>query len=306
MFPPVIKWLIAINILLFLLGLLPYQGDYQGAVIGDLFVRYGALWPTGSAYYMPWQYFTYMFLHGGFSHIFFNLFVLWMFGMELEQMWGSKRFLAFYLLCGLGAGAIHTAVTYFVGNGGPTIGASGAIMGVMIAFGMNFPDRIIFLGLFFPLKAKYAILLIVGIDLVSGVTSSSGVLEGGRSDGIAHFAHLGGALIGFILLQAGGKLTLGRIFDRFAWFGDGSPRHTHVAQSVTPEFSQRERSNVIDVGFRDVETTRRSSSSAAPLKMNFGDDQERIDGILDKISRYGYQNLTDEEKAILNEASKKL
>jgi membrane associated rhomboid family serine protease len=132
-----------------------------------------------------------MFLHGGFGHIFFNLFALWMFGQSIENYWGTKRFTVFYFLTGIGAAILHM----FIGGGGaPTIGASGAVYGILLAFGMMFPNREIML-LFppIPMKAKYFVAIFGVIELVSGIS---------RTDsGVAHFAHLGGMLVGFILIK---------------------------------------------------------------------------------------------------------
>jgi membrane associated rhomboid family serine protease len=280
MFPPVIRALLLINALVFLLGMM------QSAQVQEI-LAYCALWPVSvSEAFRPWQFVTYLFLHAGLGHIFLNMLALWMFGMELENLWGSKRFLIYYLACGIGAGVMQSIVMAVTGSTSPTVGASGAIMGVMTAFGLIFPDRIIYFNFFFPMKAKWAVLIFAGIDLFSGISSSPG-------DNVAHFAHLGGALVGFIILRAGGKLTLGGVFDR---------RRGAPPRVVPPP--PRERARVVDVQFRESEPA--PSSRHAPAQMNFGSDQERIDAILDKISRTGYQTLTDEEKAILTEASKRM
>jgi membrane associated rhomboid family serine protease len=287
MVPPVIKWLLILNAAFFILGFLP-GGTYQGMplTMEAQFLRFGGLWPIGDELFMPWQYFTYMFLHGSIGHIFLNMLVLWMFGMELELMWGSKRFLVYYLVCGIGAGLLHSVITMWMGTGAPTVGASGAIMGLMVGFAMIFPDRMIFM-MFIPLKAKYAVLLYTALDLYYGVAQTS--------DNVAHFAHLGGALVGFLMLQIGGKMTLGGIFDRFSKGSSPAPipRPTARVRDAGP-------GRVIDVEFRDL--SRRQSEP----QMNFGDAQERVDAILDKISRSGYQTLTDEEKSILLEASRRM
>ncbi|MBC8144866.1 MAG: rhomboid family intramembrane serine protease [bacterium] len=277
MFPPVIRTLLLMNLAVFLIGLA--KSDAFAEIIG-----YSALWPFSSGNWYPWQYVSYLFVHAGFGHIFFNMLALWMFGMELEQTWGSKRFLVFYLACGIGAGLIHSIMTMMMGNEAPTVGASGAIMGVMVAFAMLYPDRIIYVQFFLPLKAKYAVMLFIGIDLFFGFGAVGG-------DNVARFAHLGGALVGFVLVMVGGKMTLGGLFNR-----------NRVTPGVAPPVA-RERARVIDVRFRETEP---ASHRHAPQKMDFGNDQERIDAILDKISKTGYQTLTDEEKAILLEASKRM
>lgn len=182
-FPPAVKHLLIINVLFFI-GL-------STPMISQYLFRYGALWPLGSGMFEPWQLVSYMFLHANFSHIFMNLFALWMFGQAIENYWGTKRFTWYYFLTGIGAALLHM----FIGGGGaPTVGASGAVYGILLAFGMMFPNRPIML-LFFPvpIKAKYFVAIFGGIELFSGVV--------GTSSGVAHFAHLGGMLVGFILIK---------------------------------------------------------------------------------------------------------
>ena len=293
MFPPVIKWLLGINVLIFVAGLLPagVQDGYQLAVENYL-TMYGALWPLNHPAFEVWQYFSYMFLHGGLSHLFFNMLILWMFGMELEQTWGSRRFLLYYVLCGLGAGVIHSLVTLAMGTGAPTVGASGAIMGVMIAFGILFPDRVIMVYFFFPMRAKYAVFMFAGLDLVLGITNSS--------DGIAHFAHLGGALVGLLLLKTNGHFLRGGIFqltDRRSRPASNPFASPRPAEHQTPVPS---RSNVIEANFREA------PRQSPPPSTAHSHHQEGIDAILDKISRHGYQSLTPQEKEALLEASKRM
>ncbi|HVK40544.1 MAG TPA: rhomboid family intramembrane serine protease [Candidatus Kapabacteria bacterium] len=288
MFPPVTKALLIANVAIFILGFVP-GGTFEGEAVPLSFMMrlYGALWPLTIELFQPWQYFTYMFLHGGFGHVFINMLVLWMFGKELEELWGSRRFLVFYLACGLGAGLVHSAMTLILDNGGPTVGASGAIMGLMTAFALIYPNREIYIYGIIPLKAKYLLMLYVGMDLFYTILNDPG-------DTVARTAHLGGALVGFLMLRFGGKMTLGGIFDR---------KRVQPPQRMAP-MPPQERARVIDARFRETEPVR--TSAPAPPVMNFGNEQERIDAILDKISHSGYQTLTDEEKAILLEASKRM
>lgn len=297
-FPPVIKWLLILNVGIFVLDsfILPKLiGVYRIPTPGGDFALgplsfHGALWPLQSELFRPWQYFTTMFLHGGFFHLAMNMFVLWMFGMEVENTWGSKRFLIFYLLSGLGASICHSLVTMSDVQA-PAVGASGAIFGVMLAFGLLFPDRIVFLGFFFPMRAKFAVLFFIAIDLWAGLADQPG-------DNVAHFAHLGGALTGFILLKTGlhtiiaNKLP-GRPARDAGQFSQPPPPPGPVSRA-----DRRESARIIEARFRDV-------PRSAPVNMNFGEDQERIDRILDKISDQGYQSLTQEEKDLLNNASKR-
>jgi membrane associated rhomboid family serine protease len=137
--------------------------------------------------YFLWQLFTYIFLHGGFSHIFFNLLALWMFGGELESYWGSKKFLFYFFFCGIGAGIFTVLFSSY-----PVIGASGAIYGILLAYGWLFPNRPILIYFLFPIPAKYMVIIYGFIELFS---SSSGT--GG---GIAHLTHLGGLVFGFFYM----------------------------------------------------------------------------------------------------------
>lgn len=182
-FPPAVKHLIIVNALCFLALTTPG--------IGDMLFRFGALWPLGHPLFEPWQLVTYMFLHGGLGHIFFNLFALWIFGQAIENFWGTKRFTVYYFLTGIGAAIIHM----FIGGGGaPTVGASGAVFGILLAFGMMFPNRYIVLLIPpIPIKAKYFVAIFGAIELFSGVLRPG--------SGIAHFAHLGGMIVGFILIK---------------------------------------------------------------------------------------------------------
>jgi membrane associated rhomboid family serine protease len=225
-----VKHLIIINVIFFL----------ATQIYGDVMYQLFSLWFPENENFSLWQIISHMFMHGGFMHIFFNMYALWAFGSPLENSWGKKKFLFFYISAGLGATLIHTSVNYLYLNQGisalessgidknvimelltqgkynpvwyefaskttidnmissfstPAVGASGAIYGVLVAFGIAFPNSELFLMFVpVPIKAKYFIPALIGLDLFSGVTGYS--LFGA---GIAHFAHVGGALFGFIM-----------------------------------------------------------------------------------------------------------
>lgn len=197
-FPPIIKNLIFINVLFFLatsvlLRDAAYLEGYENYGLEAVF----ALWPITSDYFQPFQFFTTMFTHGGLGHLFFNMFTLWMFGRMLETVWGSKKFLTFYLICGVVASIVHIvvqyiAMRYFNQPGSFVVGASGAIMGVMAAYAYLFPNsEVMSFPIMIPIKAKWLVLILVAFDLFGGF--------GGRG-GIAHFAHLGGAAAGLVIV----------------------------------------------------------------------------------------------------------
>ena len=152
-----------------------------------------ALWPLQSGYFAPWQLVSYGFLHGGFNHLFFNMFALWMFGLQLERVWGSQRFALYYFVCIVGAAITQLIVQQLSGQFYPTIGASGAVFGLLLAYGVTWPENRVLL-LFFPvpIKAKWFVLIYGGIELIFGITNAM--------PQIAHFAHLGGLLFGAGLL----------------------------------------------------------------------------------------------------------
>ena len=152
-----------------------------------------ALWPLYSDYFQPWQLLTYAFLHGGFNHLFFNMFAVWMFGFPIEKMWGSKRYAEYFFICVLGAGLIQLLVQYISGGVYPTIGASGAVFGLLLAYGVTWPNNKLILIFFpVPIKAKWFVLIYGVAELVFGVT--------GAMPQVAHYAHLGGLLFGAGLL----------------------------------------------------------------------------------------------------------
>lgn len=287
-FPPVLKALLITNaVVWFVLDFFLPQFTLNGFSLFAALESYLALWPLGAPHgpgFFPWQLATYMFLHGGFWHLFFNMLWLWMFGMELEHVWGSRKFLIFYLICGLGAGVANLIVTTILGQTAPTVGASGAIMGVLIAFGMLFPDRPIYLYFLLPIRAKYFVALVIGFDLFYGVT--------GTTDGVAHFAHLGGAAVGFLYILADRNLIPVR-----SWFSRLRPRREEPPYGARVNYGGRD---VQDAKFYDIHTGKPPETKDDEVS------QEVIDAILDKISKGGYQSLTEDEKRILNEASRKI
>jgi len=191
LFPPGVKWLLIANTVAFVLYFLSY-----GTSVGILF-EYLKLYPRMVTHYLAfWQPVTYLFLHAGLWHLFFNMIALWMFGVQLEQTWGTIRFLKFYFLCGIGAGLCVVIADLLTGAPNiPTIGASGAIFGVLLAFGMLFPDNLIWIWFLFPVKAKWFVLALGAINFLYLVKEPG--------SGVSHVAHLGGMLAGYLYLRSG-------------------------------------------------------------------------------------------------------
>ena len=223
--PPVVLNLIIINALLLMITKLFMDNINLYEVLG--------LYYVASDNFQTWQFVSYMFMHGDFYHLLFNMFALWMFGAVLENVWGPKRFLTFYMVTGIGAGFVQLLVAYIrikalegaispdnlqliYDNGHelwqqgrtysdaamsslhrilntPTVGASGAVFGILLAFGMLFPNTMIYVFFAIPIKAKYFVLIYGVAELYFGVT--------GTMDGIAHFAHLGGMVFGYFMIK---------------------------------------------------------------------------------------------------------
>lgn len=188
-FPPGVKWLLISNIAVFLLD---FFARFLFGV--DPFEKFGLRPAEAVSQGYVWQFATYLFIHGGVWHILFNMLALWMFGADLERDWGTKRFLRYYFTCGIGAGVCVVVAAYFYGGwGSRTIGASGAIYGVLLAFGMLYPDRIVLMSFLFPIKAKYFVMITGAIVFINSVQE-----PGGR---VSHIAHLGGMVFGYLILK---------------------------------------------------------------------------------------------------------
>lgn len=205
--PIVVKNLLIINVLFFLATIA------TDVVLHIDLKDYLGLHYIGASDFQPFQLVTYMFMHGNFAHLFFNMFALWMFGNTLENIWGANRFLLFYFVCGIGAGLVQELVQYIQYvttlegtvriaanhvismddylNMMTTVGASGAVYGILLAFGMMFPNSTLYIYFAIPIKAKWFVLLYGIIELYSGLNGA---------DNVAHFAHLGGMLFGLILI----------------------------------------------------------------------------------------------------------
>ncbi len=269
-----------------------------------------------------WQFFTYMFMHGGFTHILMNMFMLWMFGMVVENVWGPRKFLFYYIVCGVGAGLCQELAqygTYLVEglanfdsvrvgttvlpmdvylNMMNTVGASGAIYGVLLAFGMLFPEeRMFIIPIPVPIKAKWIIMGSIVVELFSAIGTSN--------DGVAHLAHLGGMLFGFILIRYWKK-------HPYSGYGDFGMNRGH-------QFFDRMKNSWEQRGGHDTRNatsgnsgawTNTSQSSDANNRSDWDynahkkQQQEEVDRILDKIRKSGYDSLTKDEKQKLFDSSK--
>ena len=182
--PKAVKHIILINVLMLVLTYLN----------NPLMSKWFALNPI-TFLWKPWQLVTYMFMHGGLGHLFFNMYTLFIFGSVLENVWGTKKFLTFYFVTGIGAALVNIGVQYLTGSFALTVGASGAIYGILMGYAMLYPDSM--LTLIFPpvsMKAKWFVLIFAGIELLLGISNNP-------ADNVAHFAHLGGLIFAFLLIM---------------------------------------------------------------------------------------------------------
>ena len=307
--PIVTKNLLIINVLIFVAT---WILEHQNISLAEL----GGLHFFMASHFHLYQFLTYQFLHASLTHLFFNMFALWMFGCVVENVWGPKKFLFYYISCGVGAGLMQEVVQFFdfylrvtsqdpsiafgdlfeVGrqlsdqlNMWSTIGASGAVYAILLAFGMIFPnERIFIFPLPVPIKAKWFVVGYAVIELVSAVSSSA--------DGVAHMAHLGGMLFGFLMIRYWNRHPDSR-FNRSSgkdFFQRWNNRNSSQARNAN-----RSRST------RYEEPTYTASTNADDMEYNARkrQNQEEIDAILDKIRKSGYDSLTKEEKRRLFDAS---
>jgi len=215
-----------------------------------------------------WQPITYMFVHGDFFHIFMNMFVLWMFGTEMESIWGSRKFLQYYFVTGIGSGLIwlsfNLGTTYntFMGEKYLTlVGASGAIYGILLAYGLMFPNRKVLIYFLFPIKVKYFVIILAAIAFVSSIDTSG--------SNISHLTHLSGMIIGFVYLK-----------------------FPNLKSRIT-----------MYLNYKIAETKDRKSERR---KANILSLQKKVDQLLDKVSSDGFNSLNDDEKDQLYTYSKRL
>ena len=275
-----------------------------------------------------YQLVTYIFMHGGWAHLFFNMFALWMFGAVMERTWGSKRFIIYYLVCGIGAGLLQeisqTFFVYYAVSPAPesisqfleissmspdtmlqqqlnqmtTVGASGSIYGILLAFGMTYPEeKMLIIPIPFPIKAKWLVIGYAGIEIGLALSNSG--------DGIAHVAHLGGMLFGFFLIRHW-RRTAKRQTSFSGWDSYQGSQSQDKSATILGKIRKWFHLDREDSGYNKNPHFRSTSTHQADWDYNAQKkrDEAEIDAILDKIRRSGYASLSAEEKKKLFEASK--
>ena len=289
---PAVKVILIINVVLYVMSdwltpMIPLDGHT------DWFRNFNALHPIGGRGFVLYQYLTYMFMHGGWWHLFFNMWSLMIFGNAVEQQVGTKRFVWYYLLCGIGAALVNQLFTWLgIINPAQLVGASGAIYGVMAASAFFFPNaRLFIIPIPFPIKLKYLVGFYTVVEMYLGITSI---------DGVAHFAHLGGILVGAIILFVW-KMQDKQRAQRGNYWTSASDAHYEKDESSWKDWLGGKRkpkmrvTNIRETNYEDHQYNERKRQ-----------DNEEIDRILDKIRKNGYQNLSESEKATLFNASKKM
>lgn len=238
--------------------------------VRDIIGHFGAFWPTAPL--QVWRYVTYMFVHIDFWHFLFNMLMLWMFGSEVAEMMGSRHFTGMYFFCGIFAAVFSLFMCLLGLTNNPIIGASGALMGIFVAYYKFFPDRMLLMFLFFPMRIKYAMWFMVAID----------VFMAPSGDGVAHLAHLGGVVGGFIYMR-------------------------FYSQGFKTLKSRKGPKVRVEEGGRSYETPR-SRTSREPIEGEVFDmdENKRMDEILKKVNREGLNSLTDSERQFLLQAGDKL
>lgn len=315
--PTITKQLLIINCIVFLACFLVPDIRFWG----------GLHYWQASQFYI-YQYVTYMFMHGGFTHLFFNMFALWMFGSVMERTWGSKRFIIYYLVCGIGAGLLQEiSQTFFVYYGvspapesisefleiskmSPdtmlqqqlnmmtTVGASGSIYGILLAFGMTYPEeRMFIIPIPFPIKAKWLVIGYAGLEIGLALSNSG--------DGVAHVAHLGGMLFGFFLIRHWRK-SEHRQTSFTGWDSYQGTQNNRESATILGKIRKWMHLDREDSGYNKDPHFRSTSTHQADWDYNAQKkrDEAEIDAILDKIRRSGYASLSAEEKKKLFDASK--
>lgn len=274
---PMVRKLIIINSVIFFVQMLVSLGlriSQPATIPASQLLQFFALWPneilkTG----FVWQLFTYMFLHGGLFHLLFNMLALWMFGSELEDEWGSAEFLRYYLVSGVGAGIIIFLVPVILGQQtGPTVGASGAILALLLAYAIYWPDRRLLFMFIFPIKVKYFVL---GIGLLSMffTFSSSGM------GSVSHAGHLGGLISGYLYLTLAQQQRAYSTWKYSKW-------------NFMQQWRNRRQKKLWEKAHKEKTTS-----------MN---TEQKVDALLEKISRYGMKSLSHDEKRFLKRASRSL
>ncbi|MEP7346285.1 MAG: rhomboid family intramembrane serine protease, partial [Gemmatimonadaceae bacterium] len=282
-----VQWLIAINVAIFFLQLTVVGSTNMQVALGFDAQHLATSW---------WTVVTYMFVHGGFWHLALNMYTLFLFGPRVEHAWSPGEFIRYYVLCGLGGWFFHLLFS----RDALLIGASAAVLGVMLAYAMRWPNDEVYLFGVVPLKVKWLVAMLATINLISGIAG------GDQGGGVAYLAHIGGLATGWIYLRSSSSAGIDRLRQRISQVPDVPDETPRAIPRSLPR--TREKGNEIDeiISRSNAATTRRPVGAQLSGVRSPRRDTSELDLVLDKISQEGLESLTSDERRILEEMSKEL
>ncbi|HUF26738.1 MAG TPA: rhomboid family intramembrane serine protease [Gemmatimonadaceae bacterium] len=286
---PAVQWLIGINVLVFFLQLTVVPAGAMARALGFQLSDLEGSW---------WSIFTYMFVHAGFWHLAVNMYTLWLFGPRVEHHWSGWGFSRFYVWCGLGGWLFHLVFD----RGGLLMGASAAVLGVMLAYAMRWPDDEVYLFGIVPVKVRWLVAFVIVANLLSGMAAMNVV---GGGSGVAYLAHLGGLAFAWLYLRTPSAQSIDRLRQRISQVPD---MQDEPPRAIPRSLPRRERGQEVDeiVAKSKAALAKRPASPAVSQRPAREPRSEELNSVLDKISEHGLESLTADERLLLEEMSRKL
>lgn len=286
---PAVQWLIGINVLIFFVQLTVVSSHDMQRVLGFQLTDLERSW---------WSIFTYMFVHAGFWHLVVNMYTLWLFGPRVEHAWSAGAFTRFYLWCGLGGWLFHLMFD----RTGLLVGASAAVLGVMLAYAMRWPNDEVYVFGIVPMKVRWLVTFLAAINILNGIA----VTAAGGGSGVAYLAHLGGLVFGWLYLRTPSAQSIDRLKQRISQVPD---LQDEPPRAIPRSLPRRERAQEVDeiVAKSKAALAKRPAAPAtSPKTAKATRVASELDAVLDKISEHGIESLTADERRILEESSRKL
>lgn len=282
-----VQWLIAINVAVFFLQLTVVGSANMQLALGFDVRHLSTSW---------WTVVSYMFVHGGFWHLALNMYTLYLFGPRVEQVWSQGEFARYYVLCGLGGWFVHLLFS----RDGLLVGASAAVIGVMLAYATRWPNDEVYLFGVVPLKVKWLVAILAAVNLISGIAG------GDQGGGAAYLAHIGGLVVGWVYLRSSATSGIDRLRQRISQVPDVPDETPRAIPRSLPR--TREKGNEVDeiITRSNAATARRPAGVQPSSVQPSARDTSELDHLLDKISQQGLESLTSEERRVLEERSKEL
>jgi membrane associated rhomboid family serine protease len=288
---PAVQWLIAINGAIYFLQMTLVSAPDMQLALGFRSRDLGSSW---------WTIFTYMFVHGGFWHLALNMYTLFLFGPRVEHAWSAGEFTRFYVLCGLGGWLAHL----LFGRDSILVGASAAVLGVMLAFAMRWPDDEVYIFGVLPLKVKWLVAALAALNLVSGIAAGA---SSGPDGGVAYLAHLGGLVAGWLYLRTSSSSGIDRVRQRVSQIPDLPDEPPRPIPRSMPRASREKVQEVDDIVAKSKAAVARRAVMTEPAEPRVAKrSTEQLDHVLDKILERGLESLTPEEHRLLEAESRRL